>query len=225
MNVIGKVKCWEPTSANSDSLVYVGQTLLYNLDDGTTPGSLWCRCMDENQPAKSPAFEQWANDAIVYALFSTASSQSSLRNVQSYGMSKPGNLYNPWFWLSRNQARVAAFEARYDPVLADLAADDQKERYVYERLSTTKLSTDAKEVLDMAISLTLSTFHLRAAADPKFHLHAWDAGWYQIKNGILKTKAPQKALEFTSAFRSFSNRLSEGVYDFGFLPRDSEPKK
>lgn len=94
------------------------------------------------------------------------------------------------------------------------------ERYVYQQLEQISLSPDAKEVLEMARELVRKSFHLREACNnvkPEMHINTWDAGWYQIKNGLLKDNFKEDYAAFVSKYKALENRLREGVYTFGFL--------
>jgi len=148
-------------------------------------------------------------------LFSTASSQSSLRNVQSYGMSKPGNLYNQWAYCGSKDIEASANACGDQALYQD--ARGCESRYVHSILQALTLSNDASEVLSLARRLTLASVPFRKQADPKFHLNAWDAGWYQVKNGVLKAHMPKEFEEFNQLFNKFAKRLAEGVYKFEFL--------
>jgi hypothetical protein len=51
------------------------------------------------------------------------------------------------------------------------------------------------------------------------HLQAWDAGWYQIRNGILKDQFKEDYKAFTDLYKSFADRLRPMVYELGFLKK------
>jgi hypothetical protein len=52
---------------------------------------------------------------------------------------------------------------------------------------------------------------------PEFHINTWDAGWYQIRNAILKTSFKTDYDTFMLEYKALERRLREGVYIFGFL--------
>jgi hypothetical protein len=74
----------------------------------------------------------------------------------------------------------------------------------------------------MARELVRKSFSLRDACNnvkPEMHINTWDAGWYQIKNGLLKDSFKAEYDEFVKAYKALEERLREGVYTFGFLKK------
>lgn len=57
-----------------------------------------------------PDYAQWQSDCIVYSLFNSKSQQSSLRSVYYNG--KDWDIYNEFFWLSRNRMLQLAEQHR-----------------------------------------------------------------------------------------------------------------
>ena len=163
-----------------------------------------------------PDYEQWVNDSIIFSLFSSKSQQSSLRSVQSYSMNKPGNLFNQFFFMSNNEISKLANTSGYSPLYQD-AKKFNTDRYVYNTLSGIKLSNDAQSILNFARELTGCSIKFREHADEKFHLDAWDAGWYQIRKGLLEVHMKDEIKQFAEQFNKFSKRMTEGVYKFKFL--------
>jgi len=65
----------------------------------------------------------------------------------------------------------------------------------------------------------IKTFEYRELADdahPEWHINTWDAGWYQIKL-LLKAYMPDELKAFRRQYKSFEDRMREGVYTFEFL--------
>lgn len=167
------------------------------------------------------AFEQWVNDAVVYSLFNPASNQSSLRNIRYKG--EDWNILNEFFWLPIKRMRSLADKHNNHAVFQDVRDHPGKhngERYVADILKTLPLSADAQTVLDKATDLLVKTFPMRDdvhAAHPRFHLNAWDAGWYQIAQGLLKPHFPDDLKAFRALYKAFEDRLRPGVHELGFL--------
>lgn len=165
-----------------------------------------------------PDYEQWNNDAIVYSLFQSASQQSSLRQIDYKG--KKWDIFNHFFFMSKDEMKALADENGWHEMYNDIVKHGDKERYVYEQLQTLTLSPDAQKVLDKARDLVRLSFKARmmvAADKPEYHLASWDAGWYQVRNGVLKEFFPEEYKEFVKLFHEFEDRMREGVYTFGFL--------
>jgi len=179
----------------------------------------WINDKDEYEAPNEqhPDYEQWNTDAIVYALFNTASNQSSLRDVEYKG--KTWQIKNEWFWLPKQTMLDLANEHHNEAVYADARTD--QDRFVYTALQSLTLSPDAQAVLDKASELVMATFEYREiAADehPEWHVNTWDAGWYQVKL-LLKQYMPAELKAFRVLYRALEDRLREGVYEFGFLRR------
>lgn len=163
-----------------------------------------------------PNYNQFVNDAIVFSLFESKSQQSSLRNI-TY-KDKQYNIQNHFFWMPVKEMQDLAIQHNFNDLYNDTIG--KTDSYVCNLLKSTNLSQDAQNVLTMAKNLVVKSFPLRQAAyevKPEMHLNAFDAGWYQIRNGILKDSFPDDYKEFTNAYKAFSARLRPQVYKLGFL--------
>jgi len=181
----------------------------------------WINQKDEYMaPDEShPLWEQFQLDSIVYSLFNTSSNQSSLRQIDY--KDKKWDIKNEFFWMSKSDILKLASEHSYDELYRDARTAD--ERHVYNLLHNegiyTRLSPDAREVLDMATELVKKSFPMRKVLNeqyPEYHLNTWDAGWYQIKL-ILKKFYPADLIEFGRKYKSFEDRMRPLVYEVGFL--------
>jgi hypothetical protein len=183
--------------------------------------SNWINQKDEYMaPDEShPLWKQFQLDSIVYSLFNTSSNQSSLRQIDY--KDKKWDIKNEFFWMSKSDMLKLASEHSYDELYRDARTDD--ERHVYNLLHNeaiyTRLSPDAREVLDMATELVKKSFPMRKVLNeqhPEYHLNTWDAGWYQIKL-ILKKFYPADLIEFGRKYKAFEDRMRPLVYEVGFL--------
>jgi hypothetical protein len=169
---------------------------------------------DEN----NPLWHQFQNDSIVYSLFNTSSNQSSMRQVEY--KDKLWDIKNEFFWMSKGEMLELAEEYKFDELYKD--AKLSPERYVHELLKTTNLSPDAKELLELSKELVRKSFEWRKilhTTNPEYHLHTWDAGWYQIKK-ILNEHFKEDLAIFTKKYKAFEDRLRPQVYELGFLKKD-----
>ena len=169
-----------------------------------------------------PSYKQWEIDCIVYSIFNGASGQTALRNVSR--ASKLWNIYNEFFWLSREEIyELAQGEIQEqdinNAVLEDLSTHAKQERFVYEKLQQVNLSDDAQQVLDKATDILKGTFKYReefSRKHPEYHINTWDAGWYQIK-ALAKEYMSEDLKAFNELYKAFSDRLRPLVYELGFL--------
>lgn len=191
----------------------------------TGPYATWINCKDEYMipNTEHPDYAQWQADCIVHSLFNTASNQSSLRNIDYNG--KTWNIFNEFFWMSREDIYELATGAKRQDTLAPAVADDvlkygqSGNRFVYEKLQTVHLSDDAKLVLDMATAILIDTMKYREEFDrkhPEYHINSWDAGWYQVK-AVAKEYIPDKLKLFNELYKKLEDRMRPLVYELGFL--------
>ena len=84
-----------------------------------------------------------------------------------------------------------------------------------------RLSPDTRRVLDLLDALWVKSLPVRedyAAGKPELHLTAYDAGVYQLKH-LWRDRFPTEWAEMQASFKALSERLREGVYEYGFLRR------
>lgn len=161
-------------------------------------------------------YHQFVNDSVIYSLFHSVSQQSSLRQI-TY-KNKLHDIHNQFFFLSVKEMQDLAIANNFNELYNDCVG--KQDSYVYNLLKTIKLSPDAQKVLDMARKLVIDSFPLRQAAHtvkPEMHLASWDAGWYQIRNGILKDNFKDEYKAFTDAYKALASRMKPMVYTLGFL--------
>ena len=95
----------------------------------------------------------------------------------------------------------------------------KEDRYVYKKLQTITLSTEAQAVLDRAKEIVRNTFKYRLMFDsehPEYQIMNWDCGWYQIK-ALAKEYKKADYDEFCILFKKLEERMRPMVYELGFL--------
>lgn len=98
-------------------------------------------------------------------------------------------------------------------------ARTSNERYVFSKLQTITLSSDAQAVLDKANEIVRNTFSYREMFDqehPEYQILNWDCGWYQIK-ALTKEYTKTDYDEFVKLFKTLENKMRPMVYTLGFL--------
>ena len=167
-----------------------------------------------------PDYEQWVNDAIVYALFNNSSQQSALRGIEY--KDKLWNIRNQFFFISNKDMRELANQINFTQLVRD-AEQFPEDAYVFNQLKSVPLSADATQLVGAAYQLIRDSMRLRKRwhEDPPsdlkdLHLQAWDAGWAQLKPLFKKCFEPEYK-EFVAQYKEFEDRMREGVYKFGFL--------
>ena len=168
----------------------------------------------------SEKYKQFVNDCHVYSLFSL---QSSMRDVPNFD-DTTFDIFNHFFFMSNEEMKDLANEWGFKEMYQD-ANEHYEDRFMYNKLQELELSNDAKDILENLRELVRKSMKYRELAhqeDEKFHLNTWDAGWYQIKMGILKKYMKEELKEFMTKFKAFENRLRPLVYEFGFLPHENK---
>jgi hypothetical protein len=98
-------------------------------------------------------------------------------------------------------------------------ARTSKERYVYTKLQTVTLSTEAQAVLNKANDIVKNTFKYRELFDsehPEYQIMNWDCGWYQIR-ALAKEYDKTEYDEFVELYKKLADKMRPMVYTLGFL--------
>ena len=162
-----------------------------------------------------PKFQEFVNDSIVYSLFNSSSNQSSLRQVEFDG--KRWNIYNEFFWMSKDDILQLASDNQLDECYND--ARTAKDRYVYQKLQTISLSPEAQAVLEKSCEIVRSSFKFRElfnGSNPEYQIMNWDCGWYQIK-ALAKEYGKNNLEEFNALYRALADKMRPMVYELRFL--------
>lgn len=96
-----------------------------------------------------PNYQRWVNDALIFSLFESRSSQSSLRQVTYKG--KLWDIKNEFFWMSNVEMKDLANKIGFMAMYNDAALNNQ-DRFVYQKLQGLDISDDAKDILETALS-------------------------------------------------------------------------
>ena len=167
-----------------------------------------------------PEYKRFESDSIVYSLFHNSSNQTSMRQITYKG--KLYDIPNEFFWMSKDTMMSLANE-HHDDFMFNDARTTSKERYVFALLQKPEvqqhLSDTAKQLLSMATEMTVKSMKYRTLFEsdhPDYHIHTWDAGYYQLKN-LWKEYLPEDFKRFRDLFKSFGNELRPLVYSLGFL--------
>jgi len=160
-------------------------------------------------------YNEYINDSIIFSLFESKSQQSSLREV--YFDDKLWNIKNEFFYMSKKEIIELADMYGYDFTYRD--AKTAKERFLFEKLKSTSLSNEARDVLDHAITLTRNSFVYRKEwneYNPEYQIMNWDCGWYQIK-ALVKNFMPSDMKIFSEKFKRLSSKMRPMIKELGFL--------
>jgi len=181
----------------------------------------WINSKDEYlAPNESDSkFQEFVNDSIVYSLYNTSSSQSSLRQIKYHD--KLWSIKNEFFWMSKYEIMDLAEE--YNNYYTYEDALNSRERFIYAKLQEIKddLSPEAKAVLDKSVNLIKQSFKYRETfneSHSEYQINNWDCGFYQIK-ALLKEFMPDHLKEFRNIYRQLADKMRPMVYELGFLKK------
>lgn len=180
-------------------------------------GKNWINWADEYlAPNEShPKWNEFVSDSIIFSLFESKCNQASLRQIEFKG--KKWNIYNEFFWMSKDEILQLASDHQLDECYND--ARTAKDRFVYQKLQTITLSPEAQAVLDKANEIVRSTFKFRElfnGSNPEYQIMNWDCGWYQIK-ALAKEYGKNNLEEFNALYRALADKMRPMVYELGFL--------
>ncbi len=157
---------------------------------------------------------QWYIDSIIYCLFNTKSYQFSFKNEKF-------NILNQWFFIKKEEMVDLSSSINFTELVQN-SYQDNNERFLlnHHNIHNLRLSSDAEEVLTTAASLIKMSIEARKIVHqktPHWNLDRWDAGWWQIKNFVLEKYFKNDLDKFAILYKTFEDRMREGVYKFGFL--------
>ena len=180
-------------------------------------GKNWINWADEYlAPNEShPKWNEFVCDSIIFSLFESKCNQASLRQIEFKG--KKWNIYNEFFWMSKDEILQTASELQLDECYND--ARTAKDRFVYQKIQTLTLSPEAQAVLDKANEIVRSTFKFRElfnGSNPEYQIMNWDCGWYQIK-ALAKEYGKNQLDEFNALYKALADKMRPMVYTLGFL--------
>jgi len=169
-----------------------------------------------------PDFDQFQHDCIIYSLF----------NGQNYTSSIPDIIYKTISYDIKNQFTWFPKDLIANHPLATMALSSSASRTIKERFTQkyiekhrAQFSDDALEILELARQLIDVTMQYRSSAPPKYHLtDRWDAGWHQLRMGILHDKnikldpaTTKLYADFKIKYKELRDRLRPKIYEYGFL--------
>lgn len=166
-------------------------------------------------------YGRWADDCHVWLLLHRHNNCTAMRDVPYKG--RNWRIDDNLFWIRRDEATKAFDEAGCSGLYQDAKAAERRgyEPHMASALEGMGLSKDAMGVLDRMDALwrkSLPTREAFARERPELHLHAWDAGVYQLKH-LWRAHLPAEWEELRAAWKLLGDRLRDGVYAYGFLRR------
>jgi hypothetical protein len=166
-------------------------------------------------PASGQEYDAWLADAVVYSLFHSSNNATAVRDVPHKG--KLYRIKNNFFWHTRDYMRELANTNSFHACYHDVQ-NEQEESYL-ATLGVHPVSEEARRIMETADALLVKSMPKRIAyheMHPEFNLHAWDAGWYQLKY-LWRDCFPDEFKELRVAYKALEELLRPGVFQIGFL--------
>ena len=175
-----------------------------------------------------PGYDSWARECMIYTLFHPKNQCSSLRNITFNN--KKWNIFNHFFFLTQEEC----LEAYKDHELLYKDCVDNPSQYLnlpdeiaYDPyFATLELDVPSMHPIVSNFYYQLKGLFYRslefredfAKENPRFQLNAWDAGCYQLRF-LWRECLPEDYKDLLKSYRSLTEYLRPGIYDFGFLKK------
>lgn len=169
---------------------------------------------------KHPDFAQWEADCLLYLPLCNKGAFSGLRDVMG-----EYPVFNHWAMMDNQRIAQLADHGGF----MELYLDAKKhaghvplvlpmiEQVLREDVAS-ELARDAwRRAREMMSEAILNGDRRRAMVEnPKLHLHAWDAGWYQVSSHLSKTTHIQFYL-WESVMKDWAGKLTKQAREIGYI--------
>ena len=178
-------------------------------------------CVEEMPTPIVPAeiYDEFERDSLIYALYEGKNNCTAVRDVPF--KKTLVRVKNNTFWRKIKYMKKAAEAVGFDEMLLDIKSEpNQTESYMATIIKPEVLSTEAKNLYMLGNALLAKSMATRQAfhqANPDYNLHAWDAGYYQLKY-LWRENYPVEYEKLRTAFKKLQEKLVKNVYVVGFLP-------
>lgn len=157
-------------------------------------------------------------DMVVFSIFNNKNLSSSLLNFEYNN--KLHRVNNELFWMSKNEIKKYAAEAKFSDM--GFAINNDHERFMYKWIVRNHqyLSSEAKDVLSLSTKIVKDTFSQRKILDgdyPNYCLMCWDAGWEQIRKINQKGRQSEYYDSFVDSYQTLLSKVNSYIYQYEFL--------
>jgi hypothetical protein len=177
------------------------------------PKATWLNDRDQFlQPNKALA-QDFINDCVVWSLFANSNNTVAMKNV----------LYEKETYQIRNHffpfavSEIKKWNITDSDIAITLATANDS--FVCNYITNSKLSTEAKLVLDVAKTIYQFYFaNLNQMRTNKYKVETYDAGFYQIKNCLKDVDLYKKELlDFNITLNKLRDKILPDLYEYGFI--------
>lgn len=161
-------------------------------------------------------YEEFKKDSVIYTCFHTSSN-----NCTSVSLTHNNEIYdirNEFFFMTKdeflsikNLSTKLAIDCENDKNKKNkgefddskINNDGEKFAALWIQENEDTLSIEAKNLLDLGRQLIIETIQDRKMMNEKFQLERWDAGFTQIKKGILEDSNIKKQEKYKELYEEF----------------------
>jgi hypothetical protein len=165
------------------------------------PKATWLNDRDQFMQPNAPQSAEFIADCTVWNLFSNSNATAALKDVAYEG--EIYQVHNHFFPFP--VADVKRWKITDSDIARTLAAAE--DTFMVQWLQRQALSPEAQAVMDKGREMYQCYFeHLGQIRTPKFLIHTWDAGWWQIRNALAEVNLCEPTLV---ALKASHNALRE----------------
>jgi hypothetical protein len=167
------------------------------------PKATWLNDRDQFLQPNAPLPAEFVSDCAVWNLFCNSNATAALKDVIYEG--KTYQVHNHFFPFP--VAEVKKWKITDSDIAMSLAT--AQDTYMCAWLGRQVLSPEAQAVLQAGKDIYKTYFaSLNAMRTPKFKIHTWDAGWWQIRNAMVDVHLEKDAFD---ALKILHNALKEKI--------------
>jgi len=157
--------------------------------------------------------EEFVLDCILWSIFANSNQTSAMKDV-----TYKGNIYqviNHFFPFTREE--VAHWKCSSPDLFLSL-----QNRFVAEYLHDKSFSPEASELWNAGKDYYKVFFEKYIFLNtPKWKIHSWDAGWYQVRNALAEANLGIVEYEVVKqAHKKLAEKIRPQIYEYGFLPEE-----
>lgn len=177
------------------------------------PKATWLNDRDQFLQPNKPLAQDFINDCVVWSLFANSNNTVAMKNVlyekETY------QIKNHFFPFAVNE--VKKWNITDSDIAITLATANDS--FVANYLQTSKLSAEARQVLETAKSIYQFYFaNLNQLRTNKFKVETYDAGFYQIKNCLKDVDLHKKELlDFNITLNKLRDKILPQLYAYNFI--------
>ncbi len=175
--------------------------------------STWINDRDQFLTPSCELDQVFIADCVVWSLFANSNETTALKDVQYKGAVY--QIHNHFFPFKIS--KINAWDINNAEIRSSLMSDQN--RFVANWLSGKQLSEQARAVMYKAEEIYKIFFeHLNNIRTHKLKIQTWDAGWWQIRNGLSESQYGNEQIEELKILHGIlKTSILPKIFEYGFL--------